>query len=160
MGREYWCGFCSLRTPIYFGKEEDPMDVYKYFNPTTDPLMVGVGDDLMKMLDFARSRSGIGYTITCGLRSPDKNASLKGAVCDSAHLPDASGVCHAVDLECQDDHALFCLVFGLMMAGFRRIGIYVTHCESDPNKFIPRHIHVDDDPTKPLEVCWILQEQN
>ena len=133
--------------------------VYKYFNLNTDPLIAGIGDDLMQMLDIARGRAGIGFTITCGLRTPAKNASLAGAVCDSAHLPDADGVCHAVDLECQDDHSLFCMLFGLMMAGFRRIGVYVI-LDSDKTKFIPRHIHVDDDITKPLDVCWLLLEQN
>lgn len=136
------------------------MIALKYFNPKEDPLIIGVGDDLMAMLDMARGRSGIPYTLTCGLRTPDKNAGLKGAVCDSAHLPDAMGFCHAVDLACPDDHSLFCIVFGLLMAGFRRIGIYVTRCDSDPMKLIPRHIHVDDDMTKPLDVIWVLIEQN
>ncbi len=134
---------------------------FKYFNVEEDPLMIGVGDDVMSMLDIARSRAGVGFEITCGLRSQTKNASLKGAVCDSAHLPDANGVCHAVDLACNDDHTLFCMLFGLMMAGFRRIGVYLRRDPNDAAKFIPTHLHVDDSiSNKPVDVMWILLEQN
>ena len=129
---------------------------FKYFHPNTDPLMVGVKDDVMMMLDSAHDvHAKIPYVITCGLRTPDQNCKLKGAVPDSAH---ETGL--AVDLACQDDHSLFCMLDGLIHAGFNRIGIYLARDPKDPTKFVPRHIHVDADTSKPPEVTWHYVEQN
>lgn len=133
---------------------------FKYFNPKDDPQMVGLSDAFMSRLDDARGFAGVGFAIVDGVRSPAKNASLKGAVSDSAHLPDAQGFGHAADLEIGDDHRLFCMLLGIIKAGFRRIGIYVAQDPNNPSRFIPHHMHVDDDMTKPVEVVWILLEQN
>ena len=134
--------------------------VFKYFNPETEPLIIGLSDQFMSRLDDARMFAGVPFVITSALRSPEQNAALKGAVSDSAHLPDAQGQGHAVDLSVEDDGDLFCMILGLVKAGFRRIGIYVTRCEDNHNRLIPRHIHVDDDVKKPLDVLWLLMEQN
>lgn len=128
---------------------------YKYFSEATDPLIKGLSNSLMQKLDVARGKAGIPFVITSGLRTPDGNSGLTGAVQNSAHLTG-----EAVDLAVTDDHQLFCTLFGLILAGFNRIGIYVTPCQSDKTKLYPRHIHVDDDMTKPLEVVWILIEEN
>lgn len=140
-------------------KGESRME-FKYFNPKDDPQMVGLADAFMSRLDDARGFSGVGFTIVDGLRQPEHNASLKGAVKDSAHLPDAQGVAHAADLAIGDDHRLFCVLLGVIKAGFRRIGIYVARDPDNPTRFIPHHMHVDDDMTKPVECVWILLEQN
>ena len=63
----------------------------KYFNPTTDPLMVGVDSSVMMTLDSAHEVSSrimpsIKYVITSGKRTIGGNSVLKGAVPDSAHL--------------------------------------------------------------------------
>lgn len=129
--------------------------VYKYFSEATDPLIKGLSNSLMQKLDVARGKAGIPFVITSGLRTPENNRALCGAVQDSSHLTG-----DAVDLYVTDDHALFCTLFGLIMAGFNRIGIYYTICQSDKNRLVPRHIHVDDDTTKPLEVIWTQMEQN
>jgi hypothetical protein len=134
--------------------------IFKNFDPIRDPLIVGVADATMARLDDARTQAGVPFHITCGCRSLEHNASLKGAVKDSAHIPGPDGFGHAVDLSVTDDHDLFCMLLGLIKVGFHRIGIYVTRCMDNPNRFIPRHIHVDDDLTKPPEVVWILLEQN
>ena len=129
--------------------------LFKYFNPVEDPKIVGIQDHTMLMLDSARDISGVPYIITCGLRTADHNAELKGAVCDSAHLTG-----EALDLVCEDDHTLFKMLEGLIGGGFTRIGIYV---KPDPNNLIkltPVHLHVDCDTKKPPEVTWILIEQN
>lgn len=128
---------------------------FKYFSPTTDPLMVGVKDNVMSMLDSARDISQVPYVITCGLRTPEQNCKLKGAVADSAH---ETGL--ALDLACQDDHQLFKMLEGLIHAGFTRIGIYLARDPADATKFVPRHLHVDADLTKPQEVTWHYLEQN
>lgn len=138
------------------------MSNWHYFTEKDDPLIIGLQPELVSMLDVARGKSGIPFVISCGLRTPEKNASLKGAVSDSAHLPDENGLSRAVDLVCEDAHQLWSILFGLYMAGFRRIGIYYTVCQDNPNKLIPRHIHVDiaTDMNHPLEVLWSSREQN
>lgn len=128
---------------------------WKYFDEKCDPLIVGLNPELMAMLDKARERSGVPFIITSGKRSPDENASLSGSAKDSAHL---SGL--AVDLSCPTDGRLFAMLLGLIMAGFRRFGVYVAQCSDNPSKFIPRHIHVDIDTTKPLDTVWIQLERN
>jgi uncharacterized protein YcbK (DUF882 family) len=126
---------------------------FKFFNPVNDPLMVGLNSRLMMMLDSARDAAGVPFQITCGKRTPGENACLHGAVAESAHL---SGL--AVDLECSDDHALERMEFGLCRAGFVRRGLYIK--ASSAGKFVPHHIHVDIDDTKPQQFMWVLTEQN
>lgn len=134
--------------------------IYKYFDPERDPLIVGISPQMMSRLDEARGHAGIPFILTSGLRTGTHNADLKGAVKDSAHLADETGYAHAVDLAVFDDSALFCMVLGLIKAGFRRIGIYATTCADNPARLIPRHLHVDDDSSKPLDVIWLHIEEN
>lgn len=134
--------------------------IYKYFDPERDPLIIGVAQETMSRLDVARGHAGVPFVLTSGLRSIGHNAGLKGAVSDSSHLADASGFAHGVDLAVFDDGALFCMLLGLIKAGFRRIGIYVTRCSDNPSRLVPRHIHVDDDDSKPLDVVWVHMEEN
>lgn len=149
----------TLPTGYTKPREESSME-FKHFNTKDDPLIVGVADSTMSRTDDAREFAGVPFEITCGCRTPEHNAVLKGAVADSAHLAGPDGFCHALDLKCEDDHVLFCMLLGIIKAGFHRIGIYVTKCVDNPNRLIPRHLHIDDDPTKPPEVVWILMEQN
>lgn len=128
------------------------MSQYTFFS---DEEAKGIEPETMAKLDMARKYAGVPFTITCGLRSPDSNASLVGAVSDSAHLPDANGLSHAVDFDFGGtDAGLFAAVKGLTQAGFTRIGIYFD--ENDK----PHHIHCDTDATKPQGVIWLLKEQN
>ncbi len=133
---------------------------YKFFNELQDPLIKGLDDGLMMMLDSARDASGhalarVRYVITSGLRKPGENSILQGAVPDSAHL---LGL--AVDLAVEDDMAFAAIVIGLVEAGFTRFGLYYTQDVHDPNHFLPRHIHVDIDPSKPSPCIWTKREQN
>lgn len=134
--------------------------IYKYFDPERDPLILGVDPATMSRVDDARGFAGVPFVLTSGLRTPDHNADLKGAVSDSSHLADTHGFAHAVDIAVLDDGALFCMILGLIKVGFRRIGIYGTRCPDNPNRLVPRHIHVDDDSSKPLDVIWLQIEQN
>src|SRR4029077_4543403 len=70
------------------------MNTYIHF---TDSELKGLDPALCQMLDDARSLSGVPFTITCGLRTPEQNAALPESVSDSAHLTG-----HAVDLACAD----------------------------------------------------------
>ena len=130
------------------------MGRWTYFS---DQEAQGIEDETMAQLDMARKYAGVPFTITCGLRSASANSALVGAVADSAHLPDSNGLSHAVDLATGNDNILFCVVKGLIQAGFTRIGIYFA---PDGGKNTPHHIHVDDDPAKPQSVMWLLQEKN
>ncbi len=133
--------------------------IYKYFNLDTDPLMAGVDDSLMLMLDSAHEISTailpyVKYIITSGKRNPGDNSVLKGAVPDSAHL---SGL--AVDLFVAGDTEFAAMMIGLVKAGFQRYGFYYV-ADTNPNNFIPKHIHVDRDPSKPTPCIWTKKEQN
>lgn len=128
------------------------MSNYKYFS---DEEVAGLDKELCAMLDMARGTAGVPFKITSGLRTADQNSVLKGAVSDSSHLTGK-----AVDLWVEDGHAYFAMLKGLYAAGFRRFGHYFTAALSDPNTFIPRHLHVDIDETKPLDDAWCKREQN
>lgn len=129
------------------------MSNYRYF---TDEETKGLDKELCAMLDVARDKAGVPFTITCGLRTADQNACLHGAVADSAHL---TGL--AVDLAmCGDDHIRERMEFGLCAAGFVRRGTYFKPDVTNPVKLIPHHIHVDIDTSKPQQFSWALIEQN
>lgn len=130
------------------------MSNYHYFNDD-EVAKWQLDPELWAMLDMARDKAGVPFVITSGRRSADDNSVLKGAVSDSAHL---TGL--AVDLWVEDDHAYECILKGLYAAGFRRFGHYFETDSQDPNHYIPRHIHVDIDPTKPQDCAWAKREQN
>ncbi len=132
---------------------------YKHFNPTTDPLMVGLVDTLMLMLDSAHDIADrIAFTafrITSGKRTPGGNSILKGAVADSSHLTG-----EGCDLAVIDQFHLYRLIVGLTGAGFKRIGVYYKIDPENTFNLIPIHLHVDCDQTKPQEIYFTKVEQN
>jgi len=121
------------------------------FNYFTDAEVVGLDNELCAMLDKARHRSMVPYVITSGLRTTQTNTDPNAAK-DSAHLTG-----HAVDLDCNDSRALWRMIDGLMFAGFKRIGIYFK-VGPDGKGAVPTHVHVDNDISKPQEVCWLTRE--
>lgn len=135
----------------YRKKQAATVSNYKFFQ---DSEIVGLDKELVAMLDIARGKAGVPFTITSGKRTFEENSALKDSVGDSAHL---TGL--AVDLACEDNHALQRMIHGLDYAGFNRIGIYIVPDPSSPYKFVPRHIHVDVDKTKSPEVAWIVLER-
>lgn len=104
-----------------------------------DDEVVGLDQELVAMLDRARSLAGVPFTITCGLRTADQNAALAESVKDSAHLTG-----NAVDLACSDSESRFKMIQALFLVGFRRIGIYSAH------------VHVDNSSTLPQGVFWYV----
>jgi len=110
--------------------------MYKHFNETQDPKMIGVNTELMQMLDDAREIAEIPFIITSGLRTPEHNAEI-GGVSNSAHL---EGL--AVDLATSSYHTTYRIVLGLLLTGFKRIEITKDH------------IHADIDKTKAQEVIF------
>lgn len=115
---------------------------YRWFS---DAEAQGIEPELMAMLDVARERAGVPFVITCGLRTPEKNAEV-GGVHDSAHLADASGFSRAVDLACDNSIDRWKIVFALKEAGLKRIVIE------------PRCVHTDLDESKP-QFCLALWER-
>lgn len=118
----------------------------RYF---TDEEIKGLDSRFVVLLDQWRDRAGIPITITCGLRTQEKNDALstplgndsdilKGSVSDSAHL---KGL--AVDVRCPDSSTRFKLVSAAFEVGFKRIEVATAH------------IHVDIDEQKPQNVIWL-----
>lgn len=114
--------------------------------------VMGLQPSTVTKLLIARLISSVPFVITSGKRTPEANAGLSGAVGDSSHLTG-----NAVDLHVADDAHFKALIAGLLAAGFTRLGLYYS---VEGTKLIPRHIHVDDDPTKPQNCIWSLIEQN
>lgn len=99
--------------------------------------MAGLQDSTCQKLSIARGISGVPFVIICGLRTVAQNAALTESVQDSAHLTG-----NGVDLACNDSQTRYAMLKGLLGAGFNRIGVYSAH------------IHADDSPTLPPNVCW------
>jgi uncharacterized protein YcbK (DUF882 family) len=92
--------------------------------------------DFADLLDDARHRAGIPFLITSGYRCPTYNISVGGKP-SSAHL---KGL--AADIATPTSRSRYKILWGLLTAGFDRIGIG------------PDFIHVDTDDSKSEEVAW------
>jgi len=112
------------------------MGKYQWF---TDAEVAGLQDSTCQKLSVARGIAQLPFVITSGCRSQAENSQLSESVKDSAHLTG-----NAVDLACADSVTRFAMLKGLIQAGFTRIGIYSAH------------IHADDSPTLPPNVCWYI----
>lgn len=115
----------------------DKIGKYQFF---TDEELQGLDDSLCQMLSIARGKANVPFLITNGIRTLAQNSTLPESVQNSAHLTG-----HAVDLLCEDSPTRYAMITGCLAAGFNRIGIYSAH------------IHVDNDATKPPNVCWFNQ---
>ena len=116
-----------------FGATEN-IKKYKWFNNEETK---GLDHLFAVRLDHARERSWVKYRITSGYRSAQENQEV-GGVPDSAHVKGLG-----VDLAADNSTDRCQILKGLFAVGFKRIGVY------------DKHIHVDDDKTKPQDVIWI-----
>lgn len=107
------------------------------FTHFKDDEVKGLDQELVAMLDWSRGRSGVPFLITSGLRTPEHNETV-GGVQDSAHT---RGL--AVDLRVLNDGDRYKMVQAMLLAGFKRIGIY------------DKHVHCDRDASLPQNVMWI-----
>lgn len=87
--------------------------------------------NVLNQLDMARMAAGTPFIINSGYRTKEHNATLKHSTPTSSHLDG-----WAVDIHCIDSASRERIVYGLIMAGFQRIGIAKTfiHTDLDPYK--------------------------
>ncbi|KAA0257221.1 peptidase M15 [Deferribacter autotrophicus] len=93
-------------------------------------------EEFLSMLDKARDLADVPFVITSGYRCEKHNRNVGGTP-NSSHIKG-----YAADIATRNSADRFKIVFGLIMAGFRRIGIGEDF------------VHVDNDPEKPSGVVW------
>ena len=95
-------------------------------------------NDFLQRLDKARELAGVPFVINSGFRCAKHNKKI-GGVPNSAHL---RGL--AADIAVPDNETRYKILYGLIKAGFRRIGI------------AKNFIHTDIDiVTKPYPRVWL-----
>lgn len=96
-----------------------------------------MSESFMDRLDTARGTAGVPFHINSGYRCLDHNKEV-GGKSTSSHL---KGL--AADINVISSLARFNILRGLILAGFKRIGIGSSF------------IHVDEDTEKAQEVTWL-----
>lgn len=114
------------------------MDNSTYFSLETDPMLscpcgcdrCELSPELLGMLDEAREAAGVPFQINSGFRCEAHNAEVGGKP-TSSHLGG-----YAVDIAVPSSPDRFAIIYGLVIAGFKRIGIAKTfiHADIDPDK--------------------------
>lgn len=125
---------------------KDAPFLLRYFKVSEfdSPDAPGSGDQMristLKMLDEAREKAGIPFTVSKGggFRTPAFNASLRPRSAPrSSHMGG-----YAADIQARDRGTQLAILRALREVGFNRFGIYETF------------IHVDNDPNKTPNVAW------
>jgi hypothetical protein len=93
----------------------------------------------MEKLEYARVNSGVPYKITSGFRTKSYNKKV-GGVPNSAHRK----YC-ACDISATTSSQRFKIIYGLILAGFKRIGIGKNF------------IHCDTSKSKSQKVVWLYE---
>lgn len=113
----------------------------KYFKPEEfncpDCQHEQMDDNFLIRLELAREYAFTPFSINSGWRCEKHNKEVGGAP-TSAHL-----FGKAVDIQATTPRQRFRILYGLIKAGFTRIGIAKTF------------IHADSDGTKDAEVVWL-----
>jgi len=94
-------------------------------------------DDTLTKFDIAREYAQVPFVINSACRCEKHNKEVGGKE-DSSHV-----LGKALDIKATDSRTRARVLYGLVMAGFNRIGIAKTF------------IHADDDDTKPSQVVWL-----
>lgn len=109
-----------------------------------------MNEGVVKMLNMARTLAGVAFVV----KAPEGSACRcfahnrkVGGKDHSAHLIEnedgSRRESYAVDIKCTTSHERFRILYGLINAGFTRIGVAKTF------------IHADTDPDLPPEVVWV-----
>ena len=100
-------------------------------------------NELVSMLELARATAGVPFHITSDWR------------------PEGDGKSHhlgkAVDIRVKDSRSLNMIMYGAIMAGFTRWGVYYKGVDEKGNH-VPGHIHLDcntEEDGFPQNVSWI-----
>ena len=121
---------------------------YKYFkerefdSPDAPGSGVIIDEELVKKLNLMRLFYKSPIHINSGVRTEQQNKKVRGSK-NSAHVKG-----FAVDIPVHDSHARYKMITLAHIVGFRRIGVY------------DKHVHLDNDPTKPQEVIWHGKRKN
>jgi hypothetical protein len=91
--------------------------------------------DLWRMINAARGIAGVPFVINSGTRCRVHNLAEGGSP-TSSHRPDEDGWSWAADIRALGGSDREAIVRGLIVAGFRRIGIAQSfvHVDCDPHK--------------------------
>lgn len=92
--------------------------------------------DFLEKIEFARMLANTPFKINSAIRCANHNRDIGGSPTSSHML----GL--ALDIRTPDSRARYKILYGLIKAGFNRIGIYENF------------IHVDDDSNKKPNVSW------
>tara|TARA_B100000029_G_scaffold173778_1_gene170465 strand:- start:2134 stop:2532 length:399 start_codon:yes stop_codon:yes gene_type:complete len=102
-----------------------------------------INEDLVRRLQEVRDLLGEPMRITSGVRCEKHNASPDvGGSPSSSHVPDNSGIAHAVDVSCNNSAYRERLLKAVLQV-FDRVGIAKSF------------IHMDVDPNKTAGVVWV-----
>jgi len=96
-----------------------------------------MNESFLARLDRARGISEVAYKINSGCRCEAHNKAVGGSE-TSSHLKGC-----ACDISATDSRTRAKIIFGLILAGFNRMGIAKDF------------IHVDNDPKKTKNVLWL-----
>lgn len=88
-------------------------------------------------LDKLRETLNFPLVITSGFRTRKHNQAIPDSVDGSAHTTG-----HAADIRAVDSKTKFLILEAAFRLGFRRVGVGGSF------------IHIDDDISKPQDVCW------
>lgn len=105
--------------------------MYKYFK---DSEIKGLEPNFVLKLDQARTVAGTPFILTSTVRTEEENKKA-GGVENSLHM---QGL--AVDIRCKTSAERFKMIFGLLTAGFKDIGIYKGHI----------HVEIDKNSVEPV----------
>ena len=111
--------------PVYFSEKE-------LNNLTPSCSLNDMDERFMKRLDFARTIAGFPFVLNCAFRSKEWDAS-RGRKYDNNGIGCSyHSLGRAVDIRCNDSTNRASIIYSLLNAGFKSIGLY------------PTFIHVDD----------------
>lgn len=98
--------------------------------------------ELLDKTDKARGLAGIPFIINSACRCPKRNINEGGSE-TSSHITTDVKECEAVDIRCNNSTERFAIVFGMLSAGFNRIGVAGDF------------VHGDVDKSKAKQVMWV-----
>lgn len=96
----------------------------------------------LRMFDSLREAYGKPMVVTSGCRCKEYNEKIGGAK-SSAHLPDKSGLCYALDIACTSNEDRFKMISKAISIGCVRIGI------------AKNFLHLDFSPELKQNIIWI-----